>query len=928
MKFLLSLFSLVFVSEVATAATVELRMRYGERSIVVEPKERGLSVFRRFNDLWIVSADEETKLLPDTLTQRALGITEVEKLDVHPKGSGVRISFKKMPESWLSFKEGSYHLQLESEKPTQITNEKFDVKITPKKQDLELKGSDLFGVTRAISLNTREYYFVGLTEKVKPQDKKITGNFITLPAYVGLSYSSLSGLPVQVKQSKDVYTLKTLASNTLRVMATSNKKAVERLIQPELLEQIKRIQENRNLASPSRQINLRSQLDIDNQHSDYVSAMSSLYAALIRVENFGKKEALPKSKAPDLSLRPKFPESNDLLNRARNPYDGAARHNMPVALSKDVFLPNYGEQGLKNFYDLEKRYIRFFWRAQTQEEQTEALLSWAKLKFSLERYLDVIGILRTAETRADGLAKNDEVRLLEGVANAAYGRVEDAERLLKTVPEPSADKSLWLAVVYAEQGKYEAAVRGFNAYKGHIKTYPPKTRQLVYYYYALALYETERLAESIDQIDHLATLGNLSDYLPMSQLLLAKVYKGMQKQNIAEQILVSLLSHPYLPAAHAAILEYVTLLREKGEISNSQLEEHLENLRYAWRGDKTERQTLLRLGEIYIDDKKFEQGLSLLKYLTTYFPMSIEGEKSTEILTETFTDLFLKGRAGNSLNLTETLSLYYAFRELTPPGKDGDMLIDSVVMRMQKLNLFDRAIELQEHQLNYRSKTDESKAVAGLKLAQLYLLNLDPEKALKTLQKSEPKKSKSLALKSSRQQILAQTYVDLGQIENVEKALKGVKGKKADYLRGEVYWQQNASSKFVQVIAPYFKEETEELKFQDSLMYRRLLISAALAGESKLVDRLRVDYPRAYEKAGFGERATFLRQYANESAEVKEVGVENPNPVWKAAAEQLKGFTELEDFYNKERSRREEGVTDAQKVFGLKGGKNLRKDKR
>lgn len=925
MKFTLSLLSFVLFSNVVLAATVELRMRYGERSIVVETKERGLSMFRRFNDLWIVSADEETIVTPDTLTERALGITEIEKLDVQPKGSGVRISFKEMPKSWMSFKEGAYHLLMGAEKPTQIPDEPFDVKLEPKEQDLALEGTDLFGVTRAISLNTREYYFVGLTEKVKPQDKKITGNFIMLPAYVGLSFTSMSGLPVQINQAKSGYMLKTLASNTLRVMADSNKKVVERVVQPELLEQIKKIQENRNLQSPSRQIDLKSKLDLENQSSDYMTAMSSLYDALIRIENFGKKEAMPAPTTPKVALRPNLPTAEELLRRAQNPYEGAARHQMPVALSGDVFLPNYGQQGLKNFYNLEKKYIRFFWSAKTQEEQTEAVLSWAKLKFSLGRYLDAVGILKTAEIGANGLAKNEDVRLLQGVANAAFGRHKDAELLLKTVSEPNADKSLWLSVVYAEQGKYEAAVRGFNAYKDHIKTYPPKTRQLVYYYYALALYETERLDESIDQIDLLATLGNLSDYLPMSQLLLAKVYNAMGKQNIAEQILVNLLSHPYLPAAHGAIYEYVSLLRDKGDISNAQLIEHLENLRYAWRGDATERKTLLRLGEIYIDDKKFEQGLSLLKYLSTYFPESLESQKSTELLTQTFTDLFLKGKAGNSLNLTETLSLYYAFRELTPPGRDGDKLIDSIVNRMRTLNLFARAIELQEHQLHYRAKTEEDKAVAGLKLAQLYLMDLQPEKALEALKQTTTKSKQQASLTKARQQMLAEVYVELGQIENVEKALTGIKGKEADYLRGEVYWRQDASKKFVDIIAPYFAgEEPSELSFHDNLMYRRLMISAALSGNDKLIDRLRTDYPKAYDKAGFGERATFLRQFANESGEVKEVGVENPNPVWKQAAEQLKGFTELEAIYKKERERRRETVTDAQKYFGLKGSKDLR----
>lgn len=925
MRFLLSVVMLFSASVCAYAAEVTLNMRYGDKSIMIEAKDRGLSVFQRFNDLWIISAHETTVVNPDALTRRALGIKAIEQLDVQPKGSGVRISFNKFPESVLTQKEAAYHLLMDQQLNNLADIPQIELTAEPKGQNLLLGGEGLFSVVRAMSLETREYYFVGLIEKVVPQEKGILGNFIKLPTFMGLSFSSLSGLPVQVQPQSGKYLLKTLSSSTLEAMAGSQKKASERVMLPEFIKELTEPQKEtpiavvkRDLTSPSRNIDLARKIDLDAKKSDYMGAMGSLYKALIQIENFGKKEAVPEPVGPDLSLRPNLPSAEDLLRRAQRPEEGARKYNMPVALAADTFLPNYGRLGLKNYYDREKAYIRFFWRARTQEEQTQALLRWAKLKISLERYLDAIGILKTAERLDNGIAKNEEVRLLQGVANAAFGRIEEAERLLRTVAEPNANKSLWQAVVYAQQGKYEAAVKGFNAYEEHIKTYPPKVRQLVSYYYARALYKTDRLDDAIDQIDQLARLGNLSDYLPMSQLLLAQIYNAKEQPNIAEQILVNLVQHPYLPAAHEAIYEYVTLLFNQGKVSRAQYIKHLENLRYTWRGDATERRSLLTLGENYLEDGQYEQGLSMLKYLTTYFANSLEAKQATNDLTETFTALFLEGKAERVMNLTESLSLYYAFRELTPPGMRGDALIESVVDRMKSLNLFDRAITLQEQQLNYRMRTETDKARAGEKLAQLYLLNMQPKEALEVLKNTAPKRVIPKELTAKRQLSLARVYIELNEVEEVEKALGTNNTKEADYLRGEAYWRVNKPQDFIKVVEPYFKEDAAQRawSFDDNIMYRRLLIALAQAGRKADIDRLKTAFPKQYEQSQFGDRHLFLRQYAEETADVLKA---EENPLWEQAAEQLKGFTELEALYNKHKEERAKNVTAVQKYFGQKG---------
>ena len=137
------------------------------------------------------------------------------------------------------------------------------------------------------------------------------------------------------------------------------------------------------------------------------------------------------------------------------------------------------------------------------------------------------------------------------------------------------------------------------------------------------------------------------------------------------------------------------------------------------------------------------------------------------------------------------LSLYYDFRELTPPGREGDKLINSIVVRLKKLGLNRRAIKLLEDQLKFRLKDADTRAEAGLQLAGLYYQDFNPQAGLTALQNTAPAKGAHIPddLQNKRQVMKARLLYQGRELPAALDVLEKVKGPDADLLRAEIAWE-------------------------------------------------------------------------------------------------------------------------------------------
>ena len=140
---------------------------------------------------------------------------------------------------------------------------------------------------------------------------------------------------------------------------------------------------------------------------------------------------------------------------------------------------------------------------------------------------------------------------------------------------------------------------------------------------------------------------------------------------------------------------------------------------------------LTLLGNLYLEDKQYANALHTMRDIVLYYPQVPEAVTTARQMEATFVTLYNKDGAA-SMPPLEALSLFYEFRDLVPLGAAGDQMIRNLADRLVSIDLLDRAAQLLEHQIKNRLQGEERSSV-GAHLAQIYLMNHQPDKALETL---------------------------------------------------------------------------------------------------------------------------------------------------------------------------------------------------
>src|SRR6201999_191619 len=96
--------------------------------------------------------------------------------------------------------------------------------------------------------------------------------------------------------------------------------------------------------------------------------------------------------------------------------------------------------------------------------------------------------------------------------------------------------------------------------------------------------------------------------------------------------------------------------------------------------------------------------------------------------------LFLDGRA-DGLEPVQAVALWYEFKDLTPVGADGDLMVRKLVRRLVDVDLLPQAADLLKYQVNNRLD-GVPKAQVATDLAVIYLMDQKPEQALETINAS------------------------------------------------------------------------------------------------------------------------------------------------------------------------------------------------
>lgn len=449
-------------------------------------------------------------------------------------------------------------------------------------------------------------------------------------------------------------------------------------------------------------------------------------------------------------------------------------------------MANWRQGGEKDLVD-RRQALQLRISEATSISRSGPRLELAQFYFARGLSAEAIGLLRTIEQSDEDLAKRPDVKALRGASDFMLGRYEDAEASLA---DPSlngySEAELWRGAAKAAQGKWNEAVEHF-ARAGEIPGGYPRN-----YTTELALLAAEAAIRVGDYRGAGSFLDVIAEGAPTPgekarlDFLRARVLQASGDLETALEIWRRLADGEDRWArvrSERALIEYAL---NSNRISGKEAADRLDQLRYAWRGDRLEFELLRELGKLRLAENEYELGLDALRQAVTFFPNSPETKEAAQELTKAFSDIFTQG-AIEGMTPLQALALYDAFRELTPVGQAGDRIIEGLADRLVRVDLLDRAARLLDRQVKFRLQGVE-KARVGARLAVIHLLDRQPDSAIKALDESvAPGLSDALA--QERRRLRARAIFELGDAQGALKLLEGDNSHEADLLLSDIYWR-------------------------------------------------------------------------------------------------------------------------------------------
>ena len=443
---------------------------------------------------------------------------------------------------------------------------------------------------------------------------------------------------------------------------------------------------------------------------------------------------------------------------------------------------------LEDYYELRQQ-LQDDVAKQPKNRRNVARMKLAEFFFARGLAPEAKGVLQVIEGEDERLGIKPEFRAIKGAVAILNGEVNEAARNLN---DPRLEKyeeiQLWRGAVAAAAENWPQAALYYQNGEAVLHGYPEPMKSrlaLIGIDAALKARDPGAAGRWLNAISK--TTGHLSrGQLATLHYLQGRVAFAKRDLNRAQELWTDLQdSGDTWNAARAALsLVNLGLLQETMPVDEAI--KRLEALRYQWRGDEFELDVLRRLGGLYLDQQDYRNGLGTYRVIATYFPDHPDTPRIAQTMTDTFKKLYLEGEADNLPPLS-ALALYDEFRELTPAGPDGNIMIQKLAERLVDVDLLNRAADLLQHQVKFRLKGEE-RAVVGAKLALIRLLDRDPVAAIEALRTTAYSRLPE-ALDDDRRRIHARALFDTGKTQDAVELLAGDVSRNADLLRADIQWR-------------------------------------------------------------------------------------------------------------------------------------------
>lgn len=503
-------------------------------------------------------------------------------------------------------------------------------------------------------------------------------------------------------------------------------------------------------------------------------------------------------------------------------------------------------------------------------------LRLARFHFAHGLGAETLGTLRLLREEDPVLAADPEVRLLYGAALLLDGRsVEAAEPLASRLLDAEPDAWLWRAALAAEVRDWLMADLGFLRAETQIPEYPRPVRARLRLDAAEAAIE----AGDAERAKHQLELAALDVGTRPEETRLAYLQGRKQllvgDETAARGALRRAADGTATAAGARARLLLLDLDLASEAITPAEAVAALEQLTYAWRGDAFEFELARRLADLQWQAGQPRASLRTLRQAITTFPEAGQIDAAAAALAERFRASMLE-LPEETLPALSALALYEEFRELTPAGEVGEQLITSLAERLVRMDLLERAAALLEHQVDYRL-AGEAKARAGIKLAEVLLLDQRPREALMALDRSAAAELPA-ELGAERRLLRARALARSGRLEQGLGLLDQDDSVASAELRAELLWEAGEWRRAAPVLRDLLPDRSAQ-RIDDAAALRllRAAVAFTLAGDPAAVVRLRESHGHQLSGGPFEEVFALLaenngqRSVAGELAVVEQV---------------------------------------------------------
>jgi len=486
-----------------------------------------------------------------------------------------------------------------------------------------------------------------------------------------------------------------------------------------------------------------------------------------------------------------------------------------------------------------------------KDESVNARMGLARFLVGSELSFEGIGVLNMVARAHQNMLGDAEFRGLRGAAKVMAGRYKEASADLSS-PAVADDPacSLWRGYIAAKLGQWAEARTQFAQGAPALYQFADKWRARFARADAEAYTNLGQYPAAETTIDT-ALQANVDPVEQMStRLIQAELFDAEGQKDKALNVFQALEGAHEEWLAAPAMLHATEIQLAESKITPTQAAGVYDGLRYRWRGDATELDTIRALGQIYLSLGRYREALEALRSAGQRLPDLPQAVQLQADLGNAFRSLFLQGQA-DGLQPIQALALFYDFKELTPIGADGDLMVRKLAGRLVDVDLLSQAAELLKYQADNRLD-GVPRAEVSTDLAMIDLMDRRPEDALQAINSSRTTLLPA-SLNAQRRTIESRAWLQLGQYDHALEIIETDKGGDSAAIRAEVSWKKHdwagAGGQFERILGDRWKTNTPLSQDEEAKLLRSA-IAYSLSGDDGSLTRLRGHYQ------GFVDRAS------------------------------------------------------------------------